>query len=87
MPDLISQREAADILGISERQVGRHRASGKLPFVKLGDGIVKIHRSHVERLRPAAPRPTPNAPVRISDDSKELPEALTRAPSRKADFS
>jgi excisionase family DNA binding protein len=84
MPDLISQREAADILGISERQVGRHRASGKLPFVKLGDGSVKLHRSHVELLAPrAAPRKL-TAPIRMSDAS-ELPQALMK-PFRRADF-
>jgi excisionase family DNA binding protein len=86
MPDLISQREAADILGVSERQVGRHRASGKLPFVKLGDGSVKIHRSHVERLVPrTAPRPTLKAPVQtVMRDSDELPPNLLRPIIRRA---
>lgn len=85
MPDMISVSEAAAILGISERQVGRHRASGKLPFIKNDDGNIRINRRHVERLAPrAAPRKS-TAPVRISDDAKELPLQLRR-PFRKADI-
>jgi excisionase family DNA binding protein len=72
MLDMISVSEAAAILGISERQVGRHRASGKLPFTKSDDGSVRLHRSHVERLVPV-----------ISDDARELPLQLRR-PFRSA---
>jgi hypothetical protein len=86
MPDMISVSEAAAILGISERQVGRHRASGKLPFTKNDDGNIRINRRHVELLAPrAAPRPVPIAPVRISADARELPLQLRR-PFRKASF-
>ena len=85
MPDLISQREAADILGVSEKQIAKYRATGRLAFARLDNGGIRIHRAHVERLAPrAAPRKS-TAPVRVSDDAKELPLQLRR-PIRRADF-
>jgi predicted site-specific integrase-resolvase len=85
MPDTVSQREAADILGVTEKQIAKYRATGRLAFARLDNGGIRIHRAHVERLAPrAAPRKS-KAPVRISADARELPLQLRR-PFRKADI-
>jgi hypothetical protein len=86
MPDLISQREAADILGVSEKQIAKYRATGRLAFARLDSGGIRIHRAHVERLAPrAAPRPAP--PIRtVTRDASELPFQIRREPTRRADF-
>jgi hypothetical protein len=84
MPDMISVSEAAAILGISERQVGRHRASGKLPFIKNDDGNIRINRRHIELLAPRAAPRKPAAPAMISDDARELPPGLLRSTRRSA---
>jgi putative molybdopterin biosynthesis protein len=86
MPSYLTQREAADLLRVSERQISRDRASGRLPFLKLG-GNVRFRREHVEAmLSPATVQPT--APkswtvTRQSADSAELPPGLLR-PARRA---
>ena len=86
MPDLISQREAADILGVSEKQIAKYRATGRLAFARLDNGGIRIHRAHVERLAPRAASRKSTAPVRVSDDARELPASILRAPSRRAEF-
>jgi excisionase family DNA binding protein len=80
MPELISQSEAAALLGKSESQVARLRASGRLAFVKLDNGSIRLHRAHVMAL---APRRAAPAPV-MSAHARELPTAYTREPSRRA---
>jgi predicted site-specific integrase-resolvase len=87
MPDTVSQREAADILGVSEKQIAKYRATGRLAFARLDNGGIRIHRAHVLALASllAEPRPT-KAPVRISNDARELPASILRAPSRRAEF-
>jgi excisionase family DNA binding protein len=85
--EYLTQREAADLLRVSERQISRYRASGKLAFLKLGTGSIRFHRAHVESLLSPAPRPVAGKSwqaVRITPDAQELPSSILRAPSRKA---
>jgi excisionase family DNA binding protein len=49
---LLSQREAADALAISESTVANLRRAGKLPFVKFGKSV----RFRVEDVRAIAAR-------------------------------
>ena len=76
MPHLMTQREVAELLRCSERQVSRYRASGRLPFQKLDNGV-RIRREHAEALLST---PTPSTPqrswtaTRWTDDAAELPE-------------
>jgi excisionase family DNA binding protein len=87
MPDLLTQREAADLLRCSERQIARYRASGRLPFQKLDNGV-RIRRQHAEALlsTPVQPAAKSWQATRWTRDAQELPESLTRAPSRKPEF-
>jgi excisionase family DNA binding protein len=86
MPAYLTQREAADLLRVSERQISRYRASGKLAYLKLG-GNIRFHRAHVEALlSPANVAPAQRSYVhtRISDDAAELPSRLLRPTGRSA---
>jgi excisionase family DNA binding protein len=86
MPSYLTQREAADLLRVSERQISRYRASGRLAFLKLG-GNIRFHRAHVEALlSPATVPPAQRSYVhtRISDDAQELPPRLPRPTGRPA---
>ena len=73
MPHLMTQREVAELLRCSERQVSRYRASGRLPFQKLDNGV-RIRREHAEALLST---PTPSTPqrswtsTRWTDDAAE----------------
>jgi excisionase family DNA binding protein len=85
MPSYLTQREAADLLRVSERQISRYRASGRLAFLKL-DGGIRFHREHVEAmLAPPAPPAKSFVHTRWTDDSQELPAHLLR-PIRKSAF-
>jgi excisionase family DNA binding protein len=87
--DLLTQREAADLLRCSERQISRHRASGKLAFMKLG-GNIRFHRRNVEALlsegtpSPAAQPARSWQATRWTADAKELPAGLLRPTGRAA---
>jgi len=89
--ELLTQREAASLLRVSERQISRYRATGALPFQKIDSKGVRIRREHVEAmLKPGTPSATAAPPkswqhTRITEDAAELPAALLRQ-HRKADF-
>jgi hypothetical protein len=72
MPDLVSQVEAAAILGVSESKVARLRSTGRLAYLKLENGSIRLHRAHVQAM---ATRPTPS---RITSDAAELLPNLLR---------
>ena len=55
--DLVSVREAAGLLGLSERQVQQHAANGTIPARKLGLRAWVFSRADVLRLRGRLPRP------------------------------
>lgn len=82
MVDLISQSEAADMLGVRVSQVAKFRSGGRLAFVKHANGSISIHRAHVLALAKilTAPRPT----KAMSADARELPASFLRAFSRAA---
>jgi excisionase family DNA binding protein len=46
---LNSRREAADYLGVSDRQVDKWIRSGKIVGTRLGR-LVKVHRDELERV-------------------------------------
>jgi excisionase family DNA binding protein len=83
MPHLMTQREVAELLRCSERQVSRYRASGRLPFQKLDNGV-RIRREHAEALlsTPTPPAQKSWTPTRWRD-SDELPPALLRPVVRR----
>jgi excisionase family DNA binding protein len=61
-PLLLTYAEAADALGLSERQVRRLVADGRIPVARAGRAV-RIHREDLEAfadsLRASAPRLTP----------------------------
>jgi excisionase family DNA binding protein len=90
--ELLTQREAASLLRVSERQISRYRATGALPYQKVDSKGIRIRREHVEAmLKPGTPTAAAAPvkswiPTRWTNDAAELPAAITRAPSRKAEF-
>jgi excisionase family DNA binding protein len=88
----LTGKEAAEVLKLTVRSIEKHRAAGRLPFWKSDTGSVRYRRPHVEALlKPGTPTaatvPQKSwTPPRWTSDSCELPESLTRAPSRRADF-
>lgn len=50
-PELLTLRETADVLRLSERQVRRLIALGKLPAVRLGDpgASIRVDLAELER--------------------------------------
>jgi excisionase family DNA binding protein len=83
MPSYLTTAEAATLLRCSEKTIGRMRASGKLPFMKLG-GSVRFRSEHVEAmLQPAAP-PAKSWIATRQSDSDELPPGLMRSIRRAA---
>ena len=86
--DFLNQREAADLLRVSERTIKRYRASGELPFLKVGNGV-RFRREHLERLMKPG-MPTAAVPPRSwihtrHRDADELPANLLR-PVRRSEF-
>jgi excisionase family DNA binding protein len=87
----LTGKEAASLLNLTVRSIENHRAAGRLPFMKTETGSVRYRRQHVEALlKPGAPSPV--APGKswtatrwTSEDARELPNSLTRAPSRRAE--
>jgi excisionase family DNA binding protein len=90
MPHLMTQREVAELLRCSERQVSRYRASGRLPFQKLDNGV-RIRREHAEAMLSAPVKVEPAKSWQatrhdMSEDASELPPGLLR-PARRSEFS
>jgi excisionase family DNA binding protein len=84
MPSYLTQRETADLLRVSQRQISRYRASGRLPFMKLGDNSIRFRKEAVEAmLQPAAAPAKSWQATRQSADSEDLPPGLLR-PLRRA---
>jgi excisionase family DNA binding protein len=86
-PDFLTTSEAASLLRCSEKSIQRARASGKLPFQKLGSNGVRFRREHVEALLSPATVPPPQRSfihTRITDDAAELPPAYLRPLRRSA---
>jgi excisionase family DNA binding protein len=89
MPVFYTQKEAAEYLRCSEKTIQRHRSKGVLPYQRLGDHV-KIRKEHLDALLTESPPDAP-APQRSwqatkwTEDAKELPQFLTRPPSRKAE--
>jgi excisionase family DNA binding protein len=89
----LTGKEAAEVLKLTVRSIEKHRAAGRLPFWKSDTGSVRYRRQHVEALlKPGTPSAAA-APLKSwtatrwgSDDARELPDSVTRAPSRKAEF-
>jgi hypothetical protein len=80
--DLVTQSEAAELLGVSAGVVSKFRANGRLAFVKLANGSIRVHRTHAVALAKilSAPRPT----KAMSADARELPASFLRPISRAA---
>jgi hypothetical protein len=83
MLDQVTQAEAADLLGVSESRVAKFRSGGRLAFVKLANGSIRIHRAHAIALAKilAAPRPTKAI---SADCATWLPPSFLRPISRAA---
>jgi excisionase family DNA binding protein len=81
--DLVTQTEAAELLGVSASVVAKFRANGRLAFVKLANGSIRIHRAHAVALAKilAAPRPTKAI---SADCAMWLPASFLRPISRAA---
>jgi hypothetical protein len=80
--DLVSQAEAAELLGVSVDAVKRFRSTGRLAYSKLASGAIRIRRQHalILRDRLAEPRPTPA----MTSDAAELPVGFLRPVIRRA---
>jgi excisionase family DNA binding protein len=90
MPSFLTIKEAAELLRCSESSISRMRSSGKLPFQKLGSNGVRFRKEHVEAMlsapaQPAAPAKSWTSTKWTSEDAKELPASILRAPSRRAE--
>lgn len=48
--DIITRKEAAQILGVSLTQIERFRRLGKLPFIRLAKRCIRYRRSDCENL-------------------------------------
>jgi hypothetical protein len=84
MVDLVNQTEAAALLGVSEAVVSRHRAAGRLAFLKSANGSIAIHRRHVLALAKILAAPRPSKIIRMSRDCAELPSSITRPIIRRS---
>jgi excisionase family DNA binding protein len=84
--DLVSQAEAAELLGVSEYQVAKFRANGRLAFFKTEGGGVRIRRQHISVLAACLAEPRPTRAIRraISADARELPASFLRPIIRAA---
>jgi excisionase family DNA binding protein len=84
----LTTAEVAEHLNCSTKTVGRLRASGKLPFQKLGDNI-RFRIENVEALlQPGTPKPASGKswePTRQSDADVELPPMAMLRPARRAE--
>jgi predicted site-specific integrase-resolvase len=85
MTDLVSQSEAAELLGVNASVVAKFRANGRLAFVKLASGAIRIHRAHAVALAKILSAPRPTKATRITADAQELPASILR-PIRKSQF-
>jgi excisionase family DNA binding protein len=83
----LTTAEVAEHLNCSTKTVGRLRASGKLPFLKLGDNL-RFRLENVEALlQPGIAKPAPVksfAAVRITEDARELPASMLPTSRRAA---
>lgn len=50
LPDLLTVDEVADILVLHPRTVTRYCREGRLPYVELPSGRIRIHRSDLDAL-------------------------------------
>jgi excisionase family DNA binding protein len=48
--DLITIRQAAEIIGVDKQTVYRLIAKGRLPVVKFGPRLYRIHRADLEEI-------------------------------------
>lgn len=64
---LLTEREVAELLGVSPRTVRRWRSRGLLAFDKIG-GTVRVRRSDLERALRPGPDGRPG-PAGSDDDS------------------
>jgi excisionase family DNA binding protein len=84
----LTTAEVADHLNCSTKTVGRLRANGKLPFLKLGDNIRFRLESVEALLQPGMAKIAPVksfVAIRVTEDARELPSAFLRQPSRRAE--
>jgi hypothetical protein len=85
MADLVSQSEGAELLGVSASVVAKFRANGRLAFVKLSNGSIRIHRAHAVALAKILSAPRPTKATMSRDCATWLPASFLREPSRRAD--
>jgi excisionase family DNA binding protein len=64
--ELLSVREVAQVLGVSERRVRALVEGGRLPAIRVGARTYAILRSEVERFA-KVPRQTGRPPKRMAD--------------------
>jgi excisionase family DNA binding protein len=57
-PSILTTREAADLLRVSERSIERWRAQGKLPTMNLSGKWVRFRRADVLALLAPGARPS-----------------------------
>ena len=55
-PSILTTREAADLLRVSERSIERWRAQGKLPTMNLSNKWVRFRRADVLAMLEPEPR-------------------------------
>ena len=76
--DLLTMREAAELLKVSEGTVARWLKQGRLPGYRVGPRAVRVRREDVERLaEPVAPRS--GSRVEIGDGSIRTSQRRTDA--------
>jgi excisionase family DNA binding protein len=89
MPAFLTIKEAAELLRCSESSIQRMRASGRLPFQKLGSNGVRFRKEHVEAMLSAPAQPASPArswqATKWTSDAAELPPSILRRPSRRAE--
>ena len=47
MPELLTAQEVADILKVEKGQIYRMKAKGEIPFVKVGDKLVRFDKDEI----------------------------------------
>jgi excisionase family DNA binding protein len=88
-PEFLTTSEVMSLLHWSESSVQRARASGRLPFLKLGSNGVRFRKEHVLALmEPATIQPAQKSWQHtrhdMSEDAAELPSFVRRSTGRAA---
>jgi excisionase family DNA binding protein len=83
MPSYLTTAEVAEHLNCSTKTVGRLRASGKLPYLKLGDNI-RFRLENVEALLTAGtPKPSAGKSWEPTREDIDLPAMAMLRPARR----